>query len=197
MIAIIGAGGLAREIASYLKHDRVCKNPPMFVDDRYVQSHCRPISELDIDKFEVIVAIGDPWTRQKIVESLPKETNYFTFIHSSVIIRDDVNIGLGSCVCPGCIISVNIAIGRHAVINTGTTVGHDCTIGDFFTASPQACLSGSCQLGSRVYLGTNASVREKVNICSDVTIGMHSCVIKTITSPGTYIGCPTKKLREA
>jgi UDP-3-O-[3-hydroxymyristoyl] glucosamine N-acyltransferase len=46
-----------------------------------------------------------------------------------------------------------------------------------------------------VYVGTNASIKEKINIHSLVTIGMNAGVVKHINEPGVYIGTPTKKIK--
>jgi UDP-3-O-[3-hydroxymyristoyl] glucosamine N-acyltransferase len=74
-------------------------------------------------------------------------------------------------------------------------VGHDCVIGDFFTASPGVNISGNCTIGNQVYIGTNASLKQGITICDDVIIGMGSVVVKDIIEPGVYIGNPISKLR--
>ena len=48
--------------------------------------------------------------------------------------------------------------------------------------------------GDNVYFGTNAATREKIRICSDVTIGMGGVVVKSIDVEGVYVGNPLRKL---
>jgi serine acetyltransferase len=50
-------------------------------------------------------------------------------------------------------------------------------------------------LGEKVYLGTNASIREGIHVCGDVTIGMNAAVVKNIYDAGVYAGVPAKKIR--
>jgi UDP-3-O-[3-hydroxymyristoyl] glucosamine N-acyltransferase len=76
-----------------------------------------------------------------------------------------------------------------------TTIGHDTVIGDFCTTAPGAKISGNCKIGNRFYIGTNGSVREKINICDDVTVGLNAGVVKDITECGTYAGIPAKKIK--
>jgi UDP-3-O-[3-hydroxymyristoyl] glucosamine N-acyltransferase len=90
---------------------------------------------------------------------------------------------------------LDVKIGKHAHLNLHTTIGHDCRIGDYFTTAPGVKVSGNCNLGDCVYLGTNSSIREKINICNNVTIGLGSGVVKHILEPGTYVGLPTKKIK--
>lgn len=193
--AIIGAGGFARELKSYMGD----KSTPMFVDDKYYISNNKrnilPLSEFDPLEYMVIIAIGDPSDRMNMVSRLPKETEYFKYIHPSAQpLNDDVHIGEGSIVCPGVIFTTNIIVGKHCHFNLLTTIGHDTVIGDFFTSAPGAKISGNCIVGNEVYVGTNASIREKITICNEVTIGLNAGVVKNIHEPGTYVGVPAKKL---
>jgi serine acetyltransferase len=41
-------------------------------------------------------------------------------------------------------------------------------------------------------MGTNSSIREKIQVCSNVTIGSNATVIKNIITGGTYVGVPGK-----
>ena len=80
-------------------------------------------------------------------------------------------------------------------MNLLTTIGHDVVVGDYFTTAPGAKISGNCNLGEKVYVGTNASIREKLTIVDDVTIGLNSGVVKSIFEQGVYGGTPAKKLK--
>jgi UDP-3-O-[3-hydroxymyristoyl] glucosamine N-acyltransferase len=60
---------------------------------------------------------------------------------------------------------------------------------------PSSVISGNVTVGDKLYMGTNSSIREKINICSDVTIGMNSAVVKDITEKGIYVGLPSKKIK--
>lgn len=192
--AIIGAGGFAREVRAQMgDHTIKC-----FVDDRYWKENNEcifPLSEFDPKEYEVVVAVGDPKNRSEIVSRLPAETKYFVFKHPSAqILGNDVNIGKGSIICAGVIITTNVVIGEHTHLNLHTTIGHDCRIKNYFTTAPGAKISGNCDIGDFVYIGTNASVKEKINICNSVTIGLNAGVVKHISEPGVYIGTPAKKI---
>lgn len=192
--AIIGAGGFAREIKAYLNESKTI----MFVDDHYYKLNndsILPLSLFDPNIYEVVVAIGNPLDRWEMVQKLPKETKYFTYIHPTAQIYSSLeNIGKGSIICPGVIITTNVELGEHTHLNLLSTIGHDCKIGNYFTTAPGAKISGNCDIKSGVYIGTNASVREKISICSQVTIGLNAGVVKNITEWGTYVGVPAKKI---
>jgi len=195
---IIGAGGFGREVYWSLPfRERV--DTVFFVDDEYydgLNSEILPLSKLDINEYEVVVAIGNPIDRKRIVDSLPQGVKFFTHIHNSVLIMDkNIEIGEGSIICAGTILTTNIKIGKHTHLNLHTTVGHDSITGDFFTTAPGVKVSGNCKIGNCVYLGTNSSVREKISICDNVTVGLNSGVVKNINESGTYVGLPSKKIK--
>lgn len=190
--ALFGYGGHAREVAMQIGGEIT-----FFVDDAYVNDIAKPISEFDPLEYEIMVAISDPQEREKVVSRLPRFTQFFTFIHPTAIISQnfDVVIGEGSFIGANSIITTNIKIGNHAILNRANHIGHDCIIGDYLSMMPGSVISGDVNIGNNVYLGTNASIREKLSIYSLSVIGMNSCVIKHIEESGVYVGVPAKKIK--
>ena len=110
---------------------------------------------------------ADSKVRERIVNSLPKETKYFTYIHSTAQIHGaDVYIGEGSIICAGTIITCNVKIGKHSHLNFITTIGHDNIIGDYFTTAPGVQISGNCVIGDRVYFEWH-SAQKKLKVGDD------------------------------
>ena len=189
---IIGFGGHAREVMSQMNVKLPC-----YVSDELTNKNTLPISELDFKEYEVMVAIGDPINRKKIVDKLPSHTKYFTFIHPTAQIMDDnIEIGEGSFIGANSIITTNVKIGKHSILNRGCQIGHDVVIGDYLSMMPGSIISGNVNIGNYFYMGNNSSVREKINICDNVTIGLNGGVIKNITETGTYVGTPAKNINK-
>lgn len=195
-IVIFGCGGFGREVYSYLMVDYPKSNLMFMVNDEFFhgQKNTIKFSEFDIDKHHVLICIGNPQERAKIVNSFPKETKWFTYIHKSIDINDNVIIGEGSIICPGSIITTNIKLGKHTHLNLLTTIGHDSIAGDFLTTAPGVKISGNCIIGNMVYFGTNSCIKEKISVCDNTTIGLNCGVVKDISESGTYIGTPAKKI---
>jgi sugar O-acyltransferase (sialic acid O-acetyltransferase NeuD family) len=190
-LALFGYGGHAREAACQIEQEVT-----FFVDDKYANDVAKPISEFNPEEYMIIVAVADSKDRADIVAKLPKETKYFTFIHPSVHIMDDnIQVGVGSFIGANSILTTNIKLGNHALLNRGNHIGHDSVAGDFFSMMPNAVVGGNVTLGDNVYLGSCSNIREKINITSDVLIGMNAAVVKDITENGTYVGVPAKKLK--
>ena len=71
----------------------------------------------------------------------------------------------------------------------------DNVIGDFFTTAPGVQISGNCIIGDMVYFGTHSSIKQKIQICDNVTIGLNAGVVKDIMYSGTYVGVPAKQIK--
>jgi sugar O-acyltransferase (sialic acid O-acetyltransferase NeuD family) len=188
--ALVGYGGHAKEVMAQMGVKLTC-----FVDDKYVVEGTRPLSEFDPKEYVLMVAVADSKNRFDITQRLPKETKYFTWVHPTVLIMDDnIEIGEGSFVGAYSILTTNIKIGKHAILNRSNHIGHDCEIGDYFSAMPGAIVSGNVKIYDCVYMGSNSSIREKLSIHSLCTVGMNAGVVKNITEFGTYVGTPAKKI---
>jgi len=201
-ICILGAGGFAKEVYFLLIDMGLKNNVECFLEDKQYWAKrevlglkVQPLNYFDVTEHTMIVAIGDSKKRKHIIDRLPIETKYETLIHPTVIKSDWVEIGEGSIICAGTIITTNITMGKHTQLNLNTTIGHDCVIGDFFTTAPSVNISGNNIIGNNVYFGTNSCTREKIKITDDVVIGMGAVVVKDIMNTGIYVGNPAKLIK--
>lgn len=188
--ALIGYGGHAKEVMS-----QIGEKMPCFVTDDFICENTIPLSKFNPKEYQVMIAIADPIKRENIIKKLPKETIFFSFIHPSSLIFDNVQIGYGSFIGAMSILTTNIKIGNHSILNRSNHIGHDTIIGDFFSGMPGAIVSGNCEIGNKIYLGTNSSIKEKIKICDNVIVGLNSGVVKNINECGVYAGVPASKIK--
>lgn len=190
-LALFGYGGHAREVACQIDQEVT-----FFVDNEYANNTAKPISEFNPKKYLIMVAVADSKSRADIVSKLPKETKYFTFIHpSSQIMDDNIEVGEGSFIGAGSILTTNIKLGKHTLLNRGNQIGHDCTIGDYFSMMPGAVVGGNVNIKDKVYLGSCSNIKEKIKITSNTIVGMNAAIVKDITKSGVYVGVPAKKIK--
>jgi sugar O-acyltransferase (sialic acid O-acetyltransferase NeuD family) len=189
-LAIYGYGGHAREVAAAMKGEH---DVTFFVDDKYCCENTMPLSKFDNEKYMMMIAIGDSFLRKAVAEKLPADTIYFTYIHPTALLLDDnIDIGIGSYIGPNCVLTTNIILGEHCLLNRGVHIGHDCRIGNYFSAMPSSVVGGNVNICDCVYLGSQASIKEKIEITKSSTIGMAAAVVKNISKEGTYTGVPAK-----
>jgi len=190
-LALFGYGGHAREVACQIDQEIT-----FFVDNEYANDIAKPISTFNPKEYMMMVAVADSKDRYDIVQRLPKDTKYFTFIHPSVQIMDDnIEVGEGSFIGANSILTTSIKLGKHALLNRGNHIGHDCTIGDYFSMMPGAIVGGNVSISNNVYIGSGSNIREKIKIISNTIIGMNAAVVKNITKSGIYVGVPAKKIK--
>jgi sugar O-acyltransferase (sialic acid O-acetyltransferase NeuD family) len=191
-LALFGYGGHAREVASQINQEVT-----FFVDDEYSTNTIKSIKTFNPEEYQMMVAVADSKERENIVKRLPPNTKYFSFIHPTALTMDkNIIIGEGSFIGAYSILTTNITLGKHSILNRGVQIGHDSRIGDFFSAMPGAIVSGNVLIGSNFYMGTNSSIREKIHIGSNVILGSNSTVVKNIVTGGVYVGVPAKFLKK-
>ena len=185
--AIFGFGGHAKEVGSFLP-DCI-----FVVDDEYCKENAVGISKISPKEYELMICVGDSKSRQKIFQRLNR-FNFFSYIHPSSIVGNDLRIGDGSFVGPFSVLTTNISIGNHALINRFNSVGHDVVAGDYLSMMPGAIISGNCKLGNSVYMGNNSCIKENLTLCNEIILGMNTGVVKSVTKSGIYIGTPARKI---
>lgn len=205
-VVIVGAGGHGKVIADIIEKSK--DKLIGFLDDK------RTIEEVVIGKYKVIgkikdiislsqkdptiqfiIGIGNNKIRKKIAEEYQK-MNYYIAIHPSAQIALGVNIGKGTAIMANACINSSSKIGEHCIINTGAVVEHDNNIESYVHISPNATLCGTVQVGELTHIGAGVIVRNNIKICSNCIIGAGGVVVKDINESATYIGVPTKKLKE-
>lgn len=134
---------------------------------------------------------------RKIIIGKIKESNvrFATLIDSSVLISKRVEIGEGSIICAGTIITVDIKIGNHVIINLDCTIGHDDIIEDFVTIYPSVKVSGNVLIGTCSELGTGMLIIQGKKVAPDTIIGAGAVVVKDCLESGTYVGSPAKRIK--
>ena len=206
---IIGAGGFGRETAwlvERINEERQTWEIKGFIDDNEslwgtvcggypVLGGLSYLQKLDHAAW-CVCAVGSAEVRKKIVRSIHKAIHirFATLIDPKVNISKRVSVGEGSIICAGSIITVDICIGRHNIINLDCTIGHDAVLADFVTLYPSVNVSGQVKIGECTEVGTGANIIQGKRIEDRTVIGAGAVLVRDIETPGTYIGVPARKL---
>lgn len=206
---IIGAGGFGREVAWLVERINEYKptwNLKGFIDDNKelrektvgsypVVGKIKDLLTINTETW-VVCAVGSAKMRKEIIQSLDSNPflRYATLIDPSVICSNRIVIGDGSIICAGTILTVDITIGKHVIINLDCTLGHDAIVSDFSTIYPGVNVSGGVSLGKCVELGTGSRIIQGLNINDNVIIGAGAVVVRNIQEEGTYVGVPVRRI---
>ncbi|QUN06897.1 acetyltransferase [Shewanella yunxiaonensis] len=209
MIYLLGAGGFSRELYSYLERTDFTYNGYVFggfLDDNEYALEGYDISHVvkgklkseDLNNEDVILLMGVANCRLKnqlydFYKALKFE--FLTYIHPSVILGHNVDLGEGCVLAPNAVVTTNVSIGKLCTLNANSTVGHDATIGDFCTLSGHCDVTGFVTLDNRVFMGSHSLVIPSTIVGADVVIGAGSVIISKVKSGTTMFGNPAKKIK--
>ena len=205
---IIGAGGFGREVAWCV--ERINDVTPTwnlkgFIDDNETRWKTKEDEYIVLGDCEylkqqknayAVCAVGNAKVRKQIIEKLSDSgVQFATIVDPSVILSKRVVIGEGTIICAGTIVTVDISIGKHVIINLDCTLGHDDVIEVFVTIYPSVNVSGNVRVGECSEIGTGVQIIQGKKIKSNTIIGAGAVVIKNIDKPGTYVGVPAREKR--
>lgn len=205
-LVIAGAGGFGRELIGQVK------TSPRFIAERkiddfvfiddFARAKCIQSDFAGtIEEFEpgpadvVIVAIGDPKTRKKVVQRLSaKKAVFESFVHDHAYVGPRVNLGEGVIVCVGAKLTTDITLGNFSIVNVGAVIGHDAIVGSISTIGPNSNLTGGVQIGHEVFVGASAVIRPSVSIGNHCMVGMGSVVTRDVSEGATVFGNPASQI---
>ncbi|MFC5285848.1 NeuD/PglB/VioB family sugar acetyltransferase [Actinokineospora guangxiensis] len=207
-LLLVGAGGLAREA---LAAARAAGAPVLgFLDDdpaRHgeVVDGVRVLggSELVHEHPDagVLVCVASPvrpTARAKVVARLGlARERYATLVHPAASVAAGVELGEGSIVLAGVVVTAPQRVGAHVVAMPHVLLTHDDAVGDCVILAGRVALAGGVRVGESAYLGAGALVRQGVHIGQEAVIGMGAVVLTDVPAGETWAGVPAARLRRS
>lgn len=196
-LAIIGASGHGKVVADIARKNGYSEI--VFLDDDESIHECGgyPVigksSEAGTIDADAIIGIGNAGVRKQIQESIPDE-KLVTLIHPDAVVAEDVVIGKGTVVMAGAVINPGVRIGKGCIINTCSSVDHDCIVDDFVHVAVGSHLCGTVNVGAGTWIGAGVTVNNNVFICPDCMIGAGAVIVNDIWECGTYVGVPARRM---
>ena len=108
------------------------------------------------------------------------------------MISEEVLIGEGTQIITSSTINVGTKIGKHCIINTNSSIDHDCKIYDFVHIAPGVTICGGVSIGKSTLVGAGTTILPNVNVGENVVIGAGSLVNKDIPDNSKVLGSPAK-----
>lgn len=201
-IHIIGSGGLAKEIISYIIDEKprryeilgVWSDEP-FNNESYSIYHKGSIQDAinNIKSDEnLLLCVASPKSKRIILKKIDEKSafNWINYIHPTAIVSSMSSIGKGCIITPQCIITSDAILHDFIFINTGSVVGHDSEINSFSTLFPNTEVCGDCVLGTDCVLGIGVYVVPGVKLPDGTRVRAGSVVWKSPDKAGLLSGNP-------
>ena len=195
-IAIYGAGSFGREVLILLRQINEFQNEwniiGFFDDNMSVdeQVHSLPIlgnieSLNHYDKpLALIIAVGNPVVRKRIVKKITNPLISFPIlVHPSVQLApyQNISVGEGTIIGAGNILTVDIKIGKHVLLNIGCSCGHVVEIADYVSIMPNCMLFGPSTIGESCFISTGAAIMNRVDLAPLSRIGVREVVMNGVS----------------
>ncbi len=197
-VIIIGAGGHSFVVASILRENDIDILGFFDDDDEKIGKRffgipvLGKISELQSNpKVKAVIGIGNNRIRKEIAMSL--QFDWINAIHPFSFIDRNVKIGIGTVICAGAIVQIGAEIGEHTIINTKSSIDHDCNVSNYCHVAA-AHLAGGSSIDEGVFVALNSTVLPGVNVGSWAIIGAGSVVTKDVDPDITVVGVPAKPI---
>lgn len=209
-IAIFGAGGFGREVHMLIEQINRHQAQWEFIgyfDDGSMKGTIvngyevlGTLADLNAypERLAIVFALGHPSIKLSVISKIVNSNLFFpVLVHPNVLFgsAEFNDIGEGSIVTAGNIITVNTKIGRHVILNLGCTVGHDSIIEDFCSFMPSVSVSGEVKIQKGVYVGTGAKIINQLEIGENTIIGAGAVVSKSLPANCTAVGIPAKPVK--
>jgi len=205
---VIGAAGHGQEVAwSLAEHERArgASYELLFFDDAVpsgplasgLGSVVGPLEAVgahaDRRRTRLVLGVGLPELKVRLTTRLADSgLAWATVVHPRATIGPNVEIGAGSYVAAGAIVTVNVRIGAFATINMHAQVAHDGVVESFVTLHPDAHVAGRVHLGEGAELGTGSSVIPGLSIGAWAVLGAGAVAVESLAGGGTYVGVPAR-----
>lgn len=205
-LIIVGGGGFCREVIWLARECSEKWNIIGILDDNPTmigQTFCgievlgNVADCMNYPDASFVVAVGTPRTRRSIVNRMLSYGNvsFATLIHSSVLKSEYIEIGAGSIITAGCILTTQIILGQHTIVNLACTIGHDVVAGDFCTLAPQIAVSGNVTFEDGVEVGTGSTIIQGLTLGQGSFVGAGAVVSKNIPPNVLAVGCPARQIK--
>ena len=145
---------------------------------------------------EVVLALGSPASRTSVMTWLDEAgMRLVGLTHPRAMVGPRCVVGDGAILCPDVLLTCDVTVGRGAIINWGTRIGHDGRIGEAAFVAPGVHLAGNVTVGNRVEIGIGAVARPGVTIGDDAVVGAGAALVSDVEPGTTVVGVPARPLQ--
>lgn len=210
-LVIFGSGGFAREVHQIVEDinataptlnflgflDGNAANHGLQVHGATVLGGIEWLASAAAAGVHVVLAVGNTASKRRVVAAMHEigHSRFLTLVHPRAWVGNRVEIGEGSIICAGTLITTDIVIGRHVTVNIGSTLGHDAQIGDYATIAPSVNVSGAVLVGEGCDLGTGSAIIQGKHIGAWSVVGAGAVVVKDVDADVTVVGAPAKVIK--
>ncbi len=147
---------------------------------------------------DLVLCAGAGATRRRLAERLSgygvAPERYATVVHPSASVPAGCELGAGTVLLAGVVLTAGVRVGRHVVAMPNAVLTHDDIVGDYATLCAGVTLGGEVVIGEAAYLGMSSSVRQRTTVGADSVLGMGAVLLSVLPAGETWAGVPARRL---
>ena len=201
-LVIFGAGDIARLAHHYFTHDTPHEVAAFVVDRNYRSGDSflgLPLADAEDmttrfppTAFDMFVALSYTKTNALRAEkySNAKAAGYrlVSYVSSRCTYLSQEPPGDNCFILEDNTIQPFVRIGNNVTLWSGNHIGHDSTIEDHCFIASHVVVSGHVRVGTKSFIGVNATLRNTITIAPESIIGAGALVMKDTRAKGVYLG---------
>lgn len=204
---IYGNGKIAKIIYQFLKKEyTICC---FTVDTEQIKD--KKIEDLQVIPFDMIEKLFPPESHNMIIavgylemnqirrlkfnEVKDKGYKLINYIHPSVHIHENINIGEGNVLLDHVTINPEVIIGNNNFIWSNAVIAHGCEISNHCWIASGVTVAGESKVGNGCFIGINSAIGNNINLGNETFVGANSLITKNTEEYSVYINQDTNKVK--
>lgn len=200
-VVIFGAGDIARLAHFYFLRDSPWKPVAFTVDHSYRKADA--FLDLPLVDFEDVVRLYPPGTHKLFVALSyagmnkvraekylrAKELGYelVSYVSSHCTFLTETPVGENCFILEDNTVQPFVRIGNNVTLWSGNHIGHDSVIEDHCFITSHVVVSGNVRVGSRCFIGVNATLRNSITLAPETLVGAGAILMKDTAERDVYI----------
>lgn len=194
---IVGSGGQARVVASFLPHRRIRhlveQNPGA---DDLTQNDFFALAEPPEGHY--FLAIGDNQVRRWYFNRLKTfGVTLSSCIAPTAWIAETAHVGEGVFIGAGAVVGPGARVGENALINNLSLLEHDSHVGEDSHLAPGVIVGAELSIGRGCFLGMRSCVVSRTNIGDQAFVMAGAVVVRPVPAGARVGGVPARIMPDA
>jgi sugar O-acyltransferase (sialic acid O-acetyltransferase NeuD family) len=200
-LVIFGAGDIARLALHYFTHDSPHEVAAFVVDGSYRSGDSfqgLPLSDAEEmttryppAEFDMFVALSYAKTNalraEKYAQAKSAGYTLLSYVSSRCTYLSQEPPGDNCFILEDNTIQPFVRIGNNVTLWSGNHIGHDSTIEDHCFISSHVVVSGHVRVGTRSFIGVNATLRNAITIGPQTIVGAGALIMKDTGPKSVYL----------